>query len=304
MAGGVITTGAHPKDLWPGVQKWFGRTYDEHQVEYTDLFETMGSDKAYEEHVLVTGFGLAPQKAEGASVSYDSESQGFTKRYVHVAYALGYIVSFEALRDGKYMEVSKQRSSALAFSMRQTKENVGANVYNRAFTSGYNGGDGKELLATDHPSKAGTWSNELSPAADLSEAAIEDLCIQIANAKNDRGLKISLMPRCLIVPPALQFEAHRIVKSVLQNDTANNAVNAIRAMNMFPEGIKMNHYLSDANNWFIRTNCPSGMVHMDRDILPLEQDNDFDTKNAKAFKYERYVFGWTDPRGLYGSAPA
>jgi hypothetical protein len=300
----VITTGSHPKALWPGVRKWFGRTYDEHKVEYTDLFEKDSSRKAYEEDVLVTGFGLAPVKAEGAAVSYDSESQGYTKRYTHVAYALGFIVTHEEMADNLYPVVGKRRARALAFSMRQTKENVGANVYNRAFSSSYLGGDGKELLATDHPSKAGDWSNELSPAADMSEASIEDLCIQINGATNDRGLKISLMPRCLLVPRQLQFEAHRIVKSVLQNDTANNATNAIRDMNMFPDGIKMNHYLSDADAWFIRTNCPSGMQCFDREILPFSQDNDFDTSNAKSKKYERYSFGWTDPRGLYGSEGA
>lgn len=301
---GIITTGNHPKALWPGIKAWFGRTYDEHAVEYTDLFASDTSDKAYEEDVQVTGFGLAPVKTEGASVAYDSETQGYTKRYVHVAYALGFIVTFEELRDNRYEVVGKRRAQALAFSMRQTKENVAAMIYNRAFDSGYLGGDAKELIATDHPSKAGAWSNELSPAADLSEAALEDMCIQIMGATNDRGLKISIMPRSLIVPRQLSFEAGRILKSTLQNDTANNAVNVLRMNGTFPEGIKVNHYLSDPDAFFIRTNCPRGMMYFDRDILGLEQDNDFDTKNAKAKKYERYAFGWTDPRGLYGSQGA
>ena len=300
----AITTGNFPKALWPGIRAWFGRTYDEHKVEYTDLFEMDTSRKAYEEDVLAPGFGLAPVKPEGSAVVYDTESQGYTKRYIHVAYALGMVITYEESRDNLYARVGKRRARALAYSMRQTKENVAANVYNRGFNSSYVGGDAKELFATDHPSRAGDWSNELNPAADMSEAAIEDLCIQIAGATNDRGLKISLMPRCLIVPRQLQFEAHRIVRSVLRNDTANNATNALKDMNMFPEGIKMNHYLSDADAWFIRTNGPEGMMGFDRDILPLEEDNDFDTKNFKAKKYERYVFGWSDPRGCYGSAGA
>jgi len=301
---GVITSGNHPKALWPGIYRWFGRKYDEHQTEFTDLFDMQTSSQSYEEDVLVTGFGLAPVKSEGGAVHYDSESQGFVKRYTHVPYAMGYIVTHEELADNLYEVVSKRRSEALAFSFRQTKENVGANVYNRAFNSSFVGGDGKELLATDHPSKAGTWSNELATPADLSEASIEDLVIQIHGATNDRGLKISLTPKCLIIPRQLQFEAHRIVRSTLQNDTANNAVNAIRAMNIFPDGIKMNHYLNDPDAYFIRTGCPAGMTCFDREIQDFTMDNDFDTMNAKAKKYERYEFGWTDPRDLYGSAGA
>lgn len=301
---GVITTGNHPKALWPGIRAWFGRQYDEHQVEYNDLFGMETSRQAYEEDVLVTGFGLAPVKAEGASVMYDSETQGYTKRYTHVAYSLGYIVTKEEMDDNLYETVSKRRSRALAFSMRQTKENVAANVYNRATTAAYTGGDGATLLSTSHPSKAGNWSNTLATAADLSEASIEDLVIQIHAATNDRGLKISLMPRCLLVHPQNMFEAHRIVRSTLQSNTANNDVNAIRSMNIFPDGIKMNHYFTDTDQWFIRTNCPSGMIGFDRKIEDFAQDNDFDTSNAKAKKYERYSFGWTDPRGLYGSEGA
>lgn len=300
----VITSGAHPKALWPGIHAWFGRVYDEHQVEYTDLFDVETSEQSYEEDVLVTGFGLAPVKPEGDSVSYDSESQGFTKRYTHVAYALGYIVTYEEMADNLYEVVSKRRSQALAFSMRQTKENVAANVYNRAFDSNYTGGDSSELCATDHSTKAGNQSNELSTAADMNEASIEDLCIQIYGATNDRGLKISLMPRSLIVPRQLWFEANRILKSTLQNDTANNAINALRATGTFPEGIKLNHYLTDSDAWFIRTNCPRGMTLFDREIGEFEQDNDFDTKNAKAKKYERYSFGWTDWRQVFGSPGA
>lgn len=301
---GVITTGNHPKALWPGIKAWWGRTYDEHVVEWTDLFDRDTSDKAYEEDVQVTGFGLAPKKAEGAATQYDSETQGQTARYTHVSYALGYMVTYEERQDNLYEVVSRRRAQALAFSMRQTKETVGANVYNRAFNSSFTFADGKELLATDHPTLSGEQSNELAVSADLSEASLEDLTIQIMGATNDRGLKISLMPRCLIIPRQLVFKANRILKSTLQNDTANNAINALKATNAIPEGIKVNHYLTDADAWFLKTNAPRGMIAYDREAISFDQDNDFDTKNAKAMCYERYSFGATDFRGLYGSAGA
>lgn len=300
----VITSGAHPKDLWPGIRKWFGRKYDEHPMECKELFEWMTSSRSYEEDVQLTGFGLIPVKSEASGISYDAEAQGWTKRHTMVAYAMGYIVSHEALSDGLYEKVSKRRSGALAFSARQTKENVAANVYNRAFNSSYTGGDGKELLATDHGSLAGDWANELTTAADLSEASLEDLLILVMKTTNDRGLKISLMPQSLFVHPNNWFEANRILKSTLQNDTANNATNALRATNALPGGIKVNHYFTDTDAFFVRTNCPSGMVAFQREEGSFDQENDFDTKNAKAAFYERYAVGWTDPRGLAGSPGA
>ena len=300
----VITTGNHPKALWPGIKAWFGRTYDEHTPEWPDLFEEDSSNQSYEEDVQVTGFGLAPVKAEGASVTYDAEVQGYTKRYTHVAYALGYICTYEELADNLYEVVSKRRAQALAFSLRQTRETVAGNVYNRAFNSAYTGGDSTEMIATTHPSTSGNQSNMLTTAADLSEASIEDLIIQIMGATNDRGHKINIMPRSLIVPRQTWFEANRVLKSVLQNDTANNAVNVLRATRALPEGIKVNHYLTDTDAFFIRTNCPRGLMHYVREIGEFEQDNDFDTKNAKAKKYERYSFGWTDWRGIFGTAGA
>lgn len=300
----VITTGNHPKDLWPGVKAWWGRQYAEHTPEWVDLFSQETSDKAYEEDVQLTGFGLAAVKTQGGSVSYDDETQGFTTRYTHVVYGLGYIVTREAIDDGQYMEVSKRRSQANAFSMRQTKEIVAANVYNRAFNSSYTGGDSKELLATDHPAIAGTWQNELTTAADFSETALEDLLILIMTAENDKGLKINLMAQSGIFPANLWFEANRVLKSVLQNDTANNAINVLKATNALPGGIKINHYLSDTDAWFVRTNAPRGMIAYQRRPIEFTQDNDFDTENAKAKSTERYSFGWTDPRGLYGSPGA
>jgi hypothetical protein len=300
----VISTGNHPKALWPGVKAWWGRTYNEHAVEYTDLFDMESSSRNYEEDVQLTGFGLAPVKAEGASITYDSETQGYISRYIHVAYALGFIVTREEIDDNLYEVVGKRRAQALAFSMRQTKETIGANIYNRAFNSSYTYGDGKELLATDHPNASGTWSNELAVAADLSETALEDLIIQIMGATNHKGLAINLMPKSLIVPRQLWFEANRILKSVLQNDTANNAANVLKATNALPGGIKVNHYLTDADAYFVRTNAPRGMVGYDRAKDELKKDNDFNTDNALAKAYERYSFGATDPRGLYGSPGA
>lgn len=298
----TITTGAHPKALWPGIKEWWGRSYDEHPEEFVDLFDKETSDKAYEEDVEITGFGLAPVKPQGTSINYDVESQGAVTRYTHVAYALGYVVTYEELRDDLYEVVSKRRAKQLAFSMRQTKENVAANVYNRAFNSTYVGGDAVSLINTAHPTTSGNQSNQLTTAADLSEAAIEDLTVQVMQAQNNKGLRISLMPQSLHVPVQYYYEANRILKSVLQNDTANNAINVLKAINVFPKGIKMNHYFTSATAWFIRTNAPAGMKHFERDAIMFDQDNDFDTKNAKAASYERYSMGWSDWRALYGTA--
>lgn len=298
----TITTGAHPKALWPGIKEWWGRQYSEHQIEYTDLFDTETSDKAYEEDVEITGFGLAPVKNQGTAINYDTESQGTITRYTHVAYALGYIVTYEELRDDLYEIVSKRRAKMLAFSMRQTKENVAANVYNRAFNTSFTFGDGQVLIGTAHPSQSGSQSNLLTTAADLSETSLEDLTIQIMQATNNRGLKISLMPQSLHVSTQNWYEANRILKSVLQNDTANNAINVLKATNVFPKGIKLNHYFTSATAWFIRTNAPAGMKYYERDAVTFDTDNDFDSKNAKAASYERYSFGNSDWRGIYGTA--
>lgn len=298
---GVITTGNHPKALWPGIRKWWGREYEKHGKEYEAIFEKQTSKKNYEEDVAVTGFGLAPVKPEGGAVSYDSETQGPTKRYTHVVYGLGYIVTKEELEDNLYDEVAKRRTSALAFSMSTTKNIVGANVLNRAFTAAYAGADGKELLATDHPTLAGNQSNELGVAADLSETSLEDITIQISLAQNTRGLPIALMPKALVVPPNLLYEATRILKSELQSGTANNDVNALKKLGVFPDGVVVNHYLTDTDAWFVKTNAPAGMIMFQRREIDFTNDNDFDTENAKAKATERYSFGWTDWRGLFGS---
>jgi len=301
---GVITTGSHPKALWPGMRKFWGREYSEHPVEWKMLMDDMTSEKNYEEDSEVTGFGLASTKSQAASISYDSETAGPTKRYTHVTYGLGYIVSREEQEDNLYEIVSKRRIKALAFSVRQTEEIVAANVYNRAFNSSFTGADGKEMIATDHTTVNGSQSNELTVAADLSEGAIEDLCIQIMNSKNSRGLNIALMPKELIVSPSEAFNAERILKSTLQTGTANNDINAIKNMGLLPGGVVVNHYLSDADAWFLKTNCPNGVMRFTRRATEFKQDNDFDTENAKAKSTLRFSVGWTDWRAVFGSAGA
>lgn len=303
---GVINTGSHPKLLWPGIREIWGQTYDAHPTEYTDLFEVRNSNRAYEQDVQVTGFGLAPVKAQGAPVAYDSEMQGWVTTYAHIAYALGYIVTKEELEDNMYKEVSTRRAKANAFSCQQTVENVAAFIYNNAFSTTYfTTPDGKALIATDHANASGgTFSNRLTTPADLSEASLEDMSIQIMGATQDRGLLISIMPRSLHIAPQEWYNANRILKSVLQNNTANNAINVLKATNAFPEGIKLNHYFTDPDAWFVRTNIPNGMTFFWRNKPQFDQDNDFDTKNAKAATYMRFSAGCTDPRGIFGSPGA
>jgi hypothetical protein len=301
---GVISSGNHPAALWPGIKAWFGLKYIEHAQQFPKLFDVKPSDQAYEEIIGSSGFGLAPLKTQGGAVMYDSHQQGPTARFTNAAYALGYIVTREELADGKYEKVSNSRAGSLAFSVRQTEENVGAQVYNRGFDSNYVGADGVELFSTAHTlALGGTFSNELDPAADFSEASLEDLAVQIMNAVNPRNLKISLMPKRLIVPTALVFEAERVLASTLTPSSANNAVNALKSMGVIPE-VAVNHYLTDTDAFFIKTNAEEGMLWFDRELVDFSMDSDFDTDNAKAKVYRRFVAGWADPRGAFGAAGA
>lgn len=301
---GVIGTGNHPKALWPGIHAWWGRTYEQHTEEYSQIFNVEGSTKAYEEDVEVTGFGLPAVKAQAAPVSYDSETQGDTTRYTNVAYALGYITTREEMDDCQYEVVGKRRSEALAFSMRQGKEIVHANILNKAFTTTdtFAGGDGVQLISTAHLTKTGTQSNRMAIDADLSEASLESLTIQMMQARNSRGLQFALMPKDLIIPVNLWYDATRILRSTLQSGTANNDVNALKFTGAIPGGIVMNHYLTDTDAFFLSTNVPRGLTSFQRIGIEFTQDNDFDTENAKAKCYERYVPGWTDWRCLFGSS--
>ena len=300
---GIITTGSHPKLLWPGVHATWGQIWAEHAPEYLGLYEIDNSDQAYEEDVQITGFGLAPIKPQGASIMYDSEVQGFVTRYMHIAYALGYIVTYEELRDNLYETVAQRRAKANSFSMAQTLENICAFPYNNAFSSTYfTTGDGISLISASHVNTTGgTYSNALTPGTDLSEASLEDLTIQIMGVQTDRGLSINVMPESLHIARQEWYNANRILKSVLQSNTANNNINVLKATNAFPKGIHMNHYFTSPHAFFVRTNCPNGMQMFWRDRPDFQQDNDFDTKNAKAASYMRFSVGCTDPRGIFGS---
>ena len=292
------------KALWPGVKAWFGVGYGELAEEFRNLFDTQTSTQHYEEDVATSGFPLAPVKREGAAGTYASNAQLYLSRYTHVAYSLGFIVTYEEIQDSLYPKLAANRSKSLGFSMRQTKENVAANVYNRAFNGNYTGGDGQVLICSTHPSGAGDWSNILNPAADISEAALEDMIIMLMGALNWDGLKIAMLAQSLHIPRQLWFETNRILKSTLQAMTADNTVNVLKMTGEFPGGIKINHYFSDPDAYFIKTNCPDGMKHYQRDRIELEKDNDFGTKNAMAQSYDRYSFGWSDPHALYGSPGA
>jgi hypothetical protein len=303
---GVIATGNISRLLQEGVANVFGQAYEEHQVQHTMLFDRDTSQKAFELDQQFEGFGLAPVKTEGNGVAYDSQQEGFTPKYPMLTYAKGFIVTREAMEDNQY-QLFTRRARALAFSMRQTRENVAANVYNRGFNPAFlmTGGDGVELFSQAHingPSDSTTFSNELATPAALSEASLEDLLIQINEATDPRGLRIAIRGERLIVPPKLGFEAERIMNSTLQNDTGNNAINAVRATGMLPAGHMVNNYLTSDTAWFIKTNSPDGMKCWDRQAVRFEQDNDFGTSNARFKADERYAYGWTDPRGSYGSA--
>lgn len=300
----MINSASFAKALWPGVNAWYGKAYAEYPVEYTRLFDTNKSDRAYEEDVGVTSFGLAVQKGEGAPITYDSERQAFITRYSHVVYALGFIVTREAFDDDQYDVVGQRKAQGLAFSMRQTKEIVAANVYNRAFNSSYTGGDGVSMINSAHPNfVGGTWSNQIGTASDLSEAALEQAVIDIGGFTNDRGLLIAVRPKSLIIPRQLAFEAKRILGTDGRVGTDNNDINALKAMGLIPE-VVTNHFLTDTDAWFIRTNVPNGLKYFERRADSFDMDNDFDTENAKFKAIARYSFGWTDPRAIYASAGA
>ncbi|MCP3681602.1 MAG: hypothetical protein GY861_02835 [bacterium] len=299
----TISSGNHPKSKWPGVKAWFGIGYGEHAEEYKDLFDTSTSTQQWEEDVATSGFPLAPVKREGKSTTYASTAQEYVSRYTHVAYSLGFIVTFEELINNLYEKLANGRAKSLGFSMRQTKENVAANVYNRAFNSSYTGGDGKVLCASDHTSRIGSQSN-LQTAADISEVALENMIIAIMGRTDSNGLKVGMMAQSLHIPRQIWFEANRILKSTLQVNTGDNNVNVMKMTGELPGGIKVNHFFSDTDAYFMRTNCPDGMKHYQRHKIDLEKDNDFSTKNALASSYDYYSFGWSDWRGVEGNAGA
>ena len=303
---GVITSSSFAKLLWPGLNAIYGKEYNDYAVEWDKLFEKNTSDKAYEEDLGLSSFGLAVVKLEGSPISYDTERQGFTSRYNHVVYALGFIITREIYEDDLYGKVGAQKAKALARSLRQTKEIVAANIYNRAFTAGYTGGDGIVLCSTAHLNVAGgTYSNKIATDADLSEAALEQAVIDIAGYRDDRGLLIAAKPEKLILPYQLQFEAKRILNADGRVGTDLNDPNVLKQSSIFNQVI-VNHYLNSTGNddWFILTNVKDGLKYFERRGDQFEMDNDFDTENAKFKATARYSFGWSDPRAIYGSQGA
>jgi phage major head subunit gpT-like protein len=298
---GIINTGSFPKALWPGVKKWYGDAYEDHTVEYDKLFEKYSSDKAWEEFVGKVGLGYAVVKAEGAPITYDSEQQGFTTRVQHVNYGLGFIITQEMMDDDQYMIVGERRSKDLARSMRLTKEVNAANLYNRAFNAAFTFGDGKEMISSAHPNvSGGTWSNKPSVDADLSEASLEQAVIDLEGYQDDRGLLIAVKPKSLIIPRQLMFEAQRILKADGRVGTDNNDPNVLKMLGSIPT-VVVNHYLTDTDAWFIRTNV-EGLAYVERKADTFAQDNDFDTENAKFKAQGRYSFTCFDPRSIYGCA--
>jgi len=299
-----ITRAHHPKALWPGVRRWWGIEYNRFEPVWSQIFESLTSEQAYEEDVEEVGFGLMSTMTETGGVYYDTAHQGATSRYTHAMYSLGYMVSLQELQDNQYEKLSFKRTSRLARSVHETRETIHANVFNRGFNSTYTGGDGVQLFSASHPTDSGNQSNVITTAADLSETTIEALVTQIGAAVDSRGMKFSNKPKQLLVSNSDWIEANRIVKSVLQNDTANNAVNVIKMLNVFPGGIIRNVYFTDADAWFITTDCMEGLTHYTRMEATFEKDNDFDTKNAKASVVMRESAGWSNWRQVYGSAGA
>ena len=302
---GVITTGLHPKSLQPGVLNWFGLGYGEHPEQFRDLFQVINKPgRMFLEDVLSSAFTTLPVKPQGQPVSYMTHSQVYTARYTFVTYAGGFQVTEEEMDANLYPELSASRAEMLGRAKRRTMETVAANVYNRAFNTSYTGGDGVVLVATTHPSAVGNQSNILNPAADISEAALEDLITQTMKTQDHVGNIIQQMPYSLHVPPDLYFEATRIMESQLQNWTANNAVNVLKLTGQLPGGVKVQQYFTDADAFFIRTDCPNGMKMFISWDKPLEMDKDFDTSNAKQKCSVRLIPYWSDWRQVAGSPGA
>ena len=292
------------KELEPGLNALFGLEYDRYENQHTEIFDTENSDRAFEEEVMLGGFANASVKEEGSGVSYDAAQETFTSRYTHETIALAFSLTEEAVEDNLYDKISTRYTKALARSMANTKQVKAAAVLNNAFNSSFAGGDGKELCATDHPILAGTFKNELSTAADLNETSLEQALIDIADMKDERGLKIALQCTKLIIPINLQFVAERLMKSQGRVGTADNDINAIANMGMLPQGYVVNNFLTDTDAFFIKTDAPNGLKHFVRAPIRTAMEGDFDTGNVRYKARERYSFGFSDPRGIFGSPGA
>ena len=293
------------KELEPGLNALFGLEYSRYENEHAEIFITETSDRAFEEEVMLTGFNGAEVKQEGAPVVFDQASEAYTSRYTHETIALAFAITEEAIEDNLYDRLASRYTRALARSMANTKQVKAAAVLNNAFNSSFTGGDGKELIATDHPlANGGTFSNELATAADLNETSLEQSLIDISAFVDERGLRIAIQGRKLIVPKELQFTAERILKTPLRTATADNDINAIKNMGMIPEGYRVNHFLTDTDAFFIMTDAPNGLKHFVRSPIKTAIEGDFDTGNVRFKARERYVFGFSDPRGIFGSPGA
>jgi hypothetical protein len=293
------------KELEPGLNALFGLEYKRYEDEAAQIFDNESSDRAFEEEVMLSGFGTADVKPEGSGVQYDDAQETYTARYTHETVALAFALTEEAIEDNLYDRISSRYTKALARSMATSKQVKGANVLINAFAaSGYNGGDGESLCGNAHPTLNGNQSNIPSTAADLSETSLEQALIDIAGYQDERGLKIAAQGQKMIIPKELQFTAERIMKSQGRVGTADNDINAIKAMGMVPQGYTVNHYLTDTDAWFIKTDVPNGMKHFVRAPLKTAMEGDFDTGNVRYKARERYSFGWSDWRGIYGNQGA
>ena len=292
------------KELEPGLNALFGLEYKNYANEHAEIFDTENSDRAFEEEVMLSGFGNAGVKPEGQSINYDAATETFTARYTHETLALAFSITEEAIEDNLYDRLASRYTKALARSMANAKQVKAANVLNRAFNSSYTGGDGLELCSTAHVIVSGTEQNELSTAADLNETSLEQALIDIAALTDERGLKIAAKGNKMIVPSALQFTAERLMKSTQRVGTADNDINAVVSMGMIPQGYTVNHYLTDTDAWFIKTDVPNGLKHFVRAPIKTAMEGDFDSGNVRYKARERYSFGWSDWRGIFGSPGA
>ena len=292
------------KELEPGLNALFGLEYNRYDNEAAAIFTTETSDRAFEEEVMLSGFAGAAAKSEGAMVTYDNATEVYTSRYTNETVALAFAITEEAIEDNLYDRLAARYTRALARSMAHTKQVKGATILNNMFTSG-TGGDGVVLGSASHPlASGGTFSNILATAADLSETSLEQALINIAGFVDERGLKIALQGLRMIIPKEVQFTADRILKSPLRPGTADNDINAVRNLGMVPQGYFVNHYLADTDAWFIMTDAPNGLKHFVRAPIKTAIEGDFDTGNVRFKARERYVFGWSDPRGIFGTAGA
>jgi hypothetical protein len=289
------------KELEPGLNALFGLEYKNYADEWSEIFETETSDRAFEEEVMLAGFSNAAVKPEGQGVTFDDAQETFTARYTNETIALAFAITEEAIEDNLYDRLASRYTKALARSMASTKNIKGAAVLNNAFDANFAGGDGKELCATDHPTLAGSFANELNTAAELNETSLEQSLIDIAAFTDERGLKIAAQGTKLVIPSALQFTADRLMNSAGRTGTADNDINAIRNMGMIPQGYTVNHYLTSAKKFFIMTDVPNGLKHFNRSPIKTSMEGDFDTGNVRYKARERYVFGFSDPRGIFGS---